>query len=44
MPEYEVFKHLRSKWQAWVAELEAARNPFDSAMLEVIRLSGEVFQ
>jgi tetratricopeptide (TPR) repeat protein len=44
MPEYEVFKHLRSKWQAWVAELEAGRNPFDSATLEVLRLSGEVFQ
>jgi hypothetical protein len=29
MPEYEVFKHLRSKRQAWVAELEAGHNPFD---------------
>ena len=44
MPEYAVFKSLRSKRQAWVAKVEAGRNLFDSAMSEVIRLRGEVFQ
>ena len=44
MLEYAVFKSLRSNRQAWVAEVEAGRNPFDSAMPEVIRLKGEMFQ
>jgi hypothetical protein len=36
---YAVSKHSRSKRQVWVAELEAGRNPFDSATLEALRLS-----